>query len=271
MTNTLRITYHYNSGFSIHLGDVLLVFDYWEGAEGSMLIPAARLSTDSLATYRRIYVFVSTSRADHIDDKIYEWQKLGNVRYITSDDVELQPNSQFIHAGQRLETEDGLIIRAFPSTDKGISLLIELDNFSIFYAGNFNLWHWRDQDSLEQIEKAQEDFKNILLQLQNIDVSVAFFPLDPRQGLYFEAGAVQYIMKIKPKFFIPMHFTYNPEVVASFARDYTNDHTKVIAMDEPGASVNIEKLNNGYRAIMLAASNDKFYSEIVRTDSSDEN
>lgn len=77
MTNTLRITYHYNSGFSIHLGDVLLVFDYWEGAEGSMLIPAARLSTDSLATYRRIYVFVSTSRADHIDDKIYEWQKRG--------------------------------------------------------------------------------------------------------------------------------------------------------------------------------------------------
>ena len=39
-------------------------------------------------------------------------------------------------------------------------------------------------------------------------------------------------------------------------------------MDEPGSIVNIEKLDNGYRAIMVAASNDKFYSEIVRTDSS---
>lgn len=271
MTNTLRITYHYNSGFSIHLGDILLVFDYWEGGEDTNLTPVAKLSFDSLATYRRIYVFVSTSRADHLDKKIYEWQSLGNVKYITSADVELQPNSQFIYPGQSLNTEDGFTVRAFPSTDKGISLLIQFDNFSIFYAGNFNLWHWREQDTLEQIEKAQQDFKKILLDLQNIDVSVAFFPLDPRQGLYFEAGAVQYIMKIRPKFFIPMHFLFKPDVVSTFARDYTNEYSKIIAMDEPGSTVNIEKLDNGYRAIMVAANNDKFYSETVRTDSSDAN
>lgn len=268
MINTLRVTYHYNSGFSIHLGDVLLVFDYWEGGEDSDLNPAAKLSAESLATYRRIYAFVSTSRPDHLDNKIYEWQKLGNVRYITSDDVELQPNTQFIHPGQTIDLEEGYKVTAFPSTDKGISLLIQLENFSIFYAGNYNLWHWREQDSLEQIEKAQDDFKRILTNLQDKEVTVAFFPLDPRQGLYFEAGAVQYIMKIRPKFFIPMHFTFDPEVVGTFARDYTNDHSKIIAMDEPGSIVNIEKLDNGYRAIMVATSNDKFYSEIVRTDSS---
>lgn len=269
MTNTMRITYHYNSGFSVHLGNTLLVFDYWEGTEDVALPTMAKLSMDSLATYEKIYVFVSTSRADHIDSVIYDWSSLGNVQYITSDDVELQPNTQYIHVGQTLALDNNITVQAFPSTDKGVSLFIQLENFNIFYAGNFNLWHWREQDTLEQIEKAQEDFKNILVQMQNLDVSVAFFPLDPRQGLYFEAGAVQYIMKIRPKFFIPMHFTFNKDVVDVFARDYSNDYTKVIPMEHPGTIVNIESIENGFRATMIKPNDSSFYSETIMTNSTD--
>lgn len=261
MTNTLRITYHYNSGFSIHLGTTLLIFDYWEGDGDCANL--SKLSMESLGTYERIYVFVTTSRSDHVDSVIYQWQQLNNVKYITSDDVDLQPNTQYIRPGQTIVLEDDIRVKAYPSTDKGVSLMISLANFNIFYAGNFNLWHWREHDTLENIEQAQEDFRRILFELQDKDVSVAFFPLDPRQGLFFEAGAVQYIMKIRPKFFIPMHFTYNPDVVATFARDNTYSHTVILPMEVSGTIANIERIERGFRSTMITPNEALLYTETI--------
>ena len=50
MQKQLKVTYHYNSGFSIRVGSTLLVFDYWEG-EGRRLSEVGRLNPGILSAF----------------------------------------------------------------------------------------------------------------------------------------------------------------------------------------------------------------------------
>ena len=52
----LKVTYHYNSGFSIRVGGILLVFDYWEG-ESRRLSEVGRLNRGILGAYEQVYIF----------------------------------------------------------------------------------------------------------------------------------------------------------------------------------------------------------------------
>ena len=53
-------------------------------------------------------------------------------------------------------------------------------------------------------------------------IDVAFFPVDPRQGSMYDAGAGYFIMTVKPKVFIPMHFQGRPDVALRFCRHRGN-------------------------------------------------
>ena len=61
-------------------------------------------------------------------------------------------------------------------------------------------------------------------------VDLAFFPLDPRQGSMFEAGANFFILSVKPRLLIPMHFWGRAEIAVEFARRARCRETEVLAM-----------------------------------------
>ena len=133
----------------------------------------------------------------------------------------------------------GARIRAYGSTDEGVSFLISVEGKQIFHAGDLNLWHWRDESSVTEIEAAERAFYDCVAPIPKQKIDVAFFPVDPRQGSMYDAGAGYFIMTVKPKFFIPMHFQGRPDVALRFAVTGETPQTRVIALEQPGDHIDL--------------------------------
>lgn len=110
-----------------------------------------------------------------------------------------------------------LTVHAYGSTDEGVSFYVNFAGITLFHAGDLNLWHWRDESSITEIEAAERAFYDCVAPIPKQKIDVAFFPVDPRQGSMYDAGAGYFIMTVKPKFFIPMHFQGRPDVALRFA------------------------------------------------------
>ena len=130
-------------------------------------------------------------------------------------------------------------VTAYDSTDLGVSFLVTAFGMNIFHAGDLNLWHWRQESSLHEIEAAEEAFYKACDPIPADTIDLAMFPVDPRQGMMYDAGANHFIMSKKPRLFIPMHWQERPEVAIDFARRASTQHTEVIAITHAGESATI--------------------------------
>jgi len=214
----MDIYYLCNSGFTLEHGGDALVFDYYRGSLGGpRLAPLARKPSD----YRDIYVFASHAHADHYNPDIFGWvSERRDIRYILSNDIRpsvpagVRDGSRghkliFINEGERVAAGN-LSVRAFGSTDAGVSFCVGLDDGTvIFHAGDFNFWHWRDESSREEIEEARASFDRVLadIKINAEKPDVAFFPVDPRMKTDYHRGAVLFCGAVRPAMLIPMHFS----------------------------------------------------------------
>ena len=55
----------------------------------------------------------------------------------------------------------------------------------------------------------------------------------------YDAGAGYFIMTVKPKFFIPMHFQGRPDVALRFAVTGETPQTRVVALEQPGDHIDL--------------------------------
>lgn len=239
MLKQAKITYHYNSGFSVSVGSTLLVFDYWEG-EGRALSEVGRLNQNILSAYESIYVFVTHGHEDHFDEVIYSWRENLPVQYIVSSDLPIGKRGRRIAPMERIELSRDLTVEAFPSTDLGVSLLVTIYGLRIFHAGDLNMWHWRQESTLREIEAAENAFYAACEPIKKQKIDVCMFPVDPRQGVMYDAGANYFILTMKPRVFIPMHWQDRSEVAIDFARRARNNLTEVVAMTHPGEVVQLK-------------------------------
>ena len=74
----------------------------------------------------------------------------------------------------------------------------------IFHAGDFNWWHWAD-DTPENIALAEKVFKRQAKRFNGVEVDVAFFPVDGGLRDAQEWGAIDFVVRTKPKAFVAMH------------------------------------------------------------------
>lgn len=233
MEKQLKVTYHYNSGFSVRVGSTLLVFDYWEG-EGRRLSEVGRLSKTILSAFEQIYVFVSHAHPDHFSSVIYEWREDLPITYIVSSDMPVGTRGKRIAPLETLTLSHDISVKAFDSTDMGVAFLVRAYGLSIFHAGDLNLWHWRQESTLREIEAAENAFYAACAPLKGEKIDLAMFPVDPRQGMLYDAGANHFILSQKPRIFIPMHWQERPEVAVDFARRAKTTQTEVLALTHPG-------------------------------------
>ncbi|HPJ02127.1 MAG TPA: hypothetical protein PKU80_04750 [Candidatus Limiplasma sp.] len=239
MEKQLKVTYHHNSGFSVQVGSTLLVFDYWEG-ERRQLSSVGQLNTKILSVFEEVYVFVSHVHADHLDPVIYEWrEELPNINYVVSSDLPIGKRGKRIAPLETLELTKDISVSAFDSTDLGVSFLVTAYGMRIFHAGDLNLWHWRQESTLREIEAAEEAFYKACDPIPVDGIDLAMFPVDPRQGMMYDAGANHFILSKKPRLFVPMHWQERPEVAVDFARRASTQHTDVIAITHPGETATI--------------------------------
>lgn len=246
----VNVTYYHHSGFSAALDDVLLVFDYWQGEKMELPVEK-RITPEFLQQFREIYVFVSHEHPDHLDPEVFMWRKIVPVTYVVSSDMPVGTRGKRIAPGDTLRLSDKVTVKAFDSTDLGVSFLVDVCGVKIFHAGDLNFWHWREESTVKEIDDAEEAFRSAVDPITKEDIDLAFFPVDPRQGRLFDAGANYFILSVKPRLMVPMHFWGRAEIAVEFARRSRCRQTEVIAMTRPGEQFRLELDDQGYMTVHL--------------------
>lgn len=201
----MELTYLLNSGFMVKDERILLVFDDAEDPAG--IVNAAYDEGD----FDKLYIFVTHAHFDHFGTHIRAYApKI--TRYIFSTDlrrtkrVKMFPTNKITYIKRYSEWEDDTLkVRTFDSTDVGVSFLVELPSGKkIFHAGDFNWWHWAD-DTPDNIALAEKSFKRQAKRFNGVEIDLAFFPVDGRLGAAQEWGALDFVVRVKPKAFVAMH------------------------------------------------------------------
>ncbi|MBT9157280.1 MAG: hypothetical protein DDT36_00261 [Firmicutes bacterium] len=230
-----KITYLYNSGFALELSNHFLVFDYFIDST-NIVTPA------SIAAHPNPLVLVSHGHQDHYNPTILEWQQYNSsLRYIFSSDIAAEGPS--IHSMSPQETLNlgDVFVRAYGSTDLGVSFLVRAEGLSIFHAGDLNWWHWREESTDSEIDNTERAFLREVEPLRGEHIDIAFFPVDPRLGQDYDAGARKFIELIKPGLLIPMHFGDNFAATRAFAATASTLQTDICAITHRGQSLMYRK------------------------------
>ena len=250
MDRKLTVTYYHHSGFSVAMDDVLLVFDYWTGEHGE-LPEDKRITVDFLKLFRQVYVFISHEHPDHLDPVVFTWRNEAPVTYIVSADMPVGTRGKRMAPGDNLTLSPEVSVKAFDSTDLGVSFLVDIQGVHVFHAGDLNFWHWREESTVKEIEEADDAFRQAVEPIAREKIDLAFFPVDARQGLMYDAGANYFIMCVKPRLLIPMHFWGRAEIAMEFARRSRCRQTEVMALTRYGEQISLDFTDDGYIDVSL--------------------
>lgn len=233
----MRLIYIYHSGFALETESSTIIFDYYQ--DPGSVIPSI-LERDV-----PIYVFSSHFHADHFVPEILTWrEKRQNIHYIFSKDI-LRQKRAFLSDGTYLVKgevyQDDLVkVKAYGSTDSGVSWLVETEGKTIFHAGDLNNWHWADEcppEEARQYEKAYlGELKDIVKDINAVDV--AMFPVDNRLGTDYARGAKQFLDAIHTGLFVPMHFTaggFGPAL--DFKKEAESREARFFSIQREGDSI----------------------------------
>lgn len=189
---------------------------------------------------KNVYVFSSHSHEDHFNPKILDWQKYNsNIQYILSSDIKTDKNKSnynFIREGEEISLHD-IYVKAYGSTDIGISFLVKVDGLTIFHAGDLNWWHWKE-DSLGEQSIAESLFKAHIQKLkEEKPIDIAFFPVDPRLEEFYYIGGEYFAKNIQPSLLIPMHFGDDVDITKQFAKRMNKINIKTVEINYPGQEI----------------------------------
>ena len=93
---------------------------------------------------------------------------------------------------------------------------------------------------MQEIEEADAEFRKAVQPLSKERIDVAFFPVDPRQGTMYEAGANYFILAAKPRILIPMHYFHRADTAVDYARTASCRTTEVIALPGYGDRLRVQ-------------------------------
>lgn len=250
MDRKLTVTYYHHSGFSVAMEDVLLIFDYWTGEQGE-LPQEKRITPEFLRSFRQVYVFISHEHPDHMDPVVFTWRTEAPVTYVVSADMPIGTRGRRMAPGDTLILSPQVTVKAFDSTDLGVSFLVDLCGIKVFHAGDLNFWHWREESTVKEIEEADDAFRQAVEPIAQEEIDLAFFPVDARQGLMYDAGANYFMMCVKPRLLIPMHFWGRAEIATEFARRSRCRQTEVMALTRFGEQIRLDFTEDGYIDVHL--------------------
>lgn len=228
----MRITYISHSCFTVEIADKIILFDYpsptyLEKGANSVLID---IIEDS-----KLIVFFSHGHGDHFDPNIQKiTEKASSVEYILSDDMDqcwgtkLEPKDKF--------NLEGIEVRTFASNDAGLAYLIDVEGKSIYYGGDLAKWDWDDFDGKTRAYMVRV-FEDMLDYLSQIDLDVAFSNVDQRLSSW--GGPLDFLKKVKPRQFVPMHTFGNKKWIDDLIRETEFPAERIFRYSEPGDHVDI--------------------------------
>ena len=193
-----------------------------------------------------LYVLSSHFHPDHFNPEVLKWkEQKPDIKYIFSKDILKRRRAKaddaiYLKKGDAYQDEL-LTIKAFGSTDVGISFLIETEGRRIFHAGDLNNWHWKDESTPQEVAEAEGNYLKELdiIAKETSVMDLVMFPVDPRLGTDFMRGAQQFIDRIKTSVFVPMHFWERPAEVMAFGPYAESKGCRYIVLSVPGEGTDI--------------------------------
>ena len=169
----MELVYIYHSGFAL-LGDgYTVIMDYYRDTEDKQAEAALRrlmneqpeepvvapeqgkVHDELLHRPGKLYVLASRFHPDHFNKEVLDWKtQRPDIIYIFSKDILKHRRAQkedavWLKKGEEYADET-LSVRAFGSTDVGVSFLIEVENKKFFHAGDLNNWHWMEESTEQE-------------------------------------------------------------------------------------------------------------------------
>jgi len=244
----MEIYYLHNSAFAVLIENTTIIFDYYNDKPvgDSRKLENGVVCDDALLLNQHTYVLSSHSHYDHFSKGVLDWKTINSsISYILDsgimekDQMEY-PEIAFMNEGDIFD--DGHIwIKAYGSTDIGISFLVRVEGYTMFHAGDLNFWHWENEADADFIASEEQKFLNKLEPIiaDDYNINIMFFPVDYRMGDNGHAGAVKMIEIFEPQMFIPMHFHEEYRRIKTFKENFETKHTKIWHINKRGDALHL--------------------------------
>ncbi len=228
--------YHSGTAFFSPINNNLHIFDFSRQKDSKF--PGSWLNNYQITS---TFIYVTHGHSDHFNQEIFSWgNKLPETTYILSTDVKNKTKKNakqsksfnFMQPGDNLKLSN-IEIRAYGSTDEGVSFLVKNSHFSTFHSGDLNWWAWKSFSEKERKREARE-YKQIINKLKDKNIDLAFVPVDPRlEENYYLAGKY-FLENIEPKIMIPIHMGSDYSAAAKFIENHGKRSTHIPEINEPG-------------------------------------
>lgn len=241
-----KVTFLDNSGFMVETDNDIIVFDYYKDPAHAV-VKALEHNRE-----KAVLFLVSHNHPDHFNTDIFNLAQNHRRIYVLSNDIpsqEVHDNMpvDWMSAGDVIDgIFDGISIKAYGSTDAGVSYLVTLpDGKTLFHAGDLNYWHWENESSEREIERAHNAFSVIVNRIasEHPAIDVVFFPVDVRLGANCAAGAEQFLTTIAVGDFFPMHFKGSYEQACDFGAyripTPVAQRTRLHCLHKPGQDIEL--------------------------------
>lgn len=236
----MRLTYIYHSGYLIESQEFTIIIDFYKDLSHQNLIEKVLAKKDT-----SLYILSTHSHHDHFNPQILKWkEKREDITYIFSSDIldngMTQKKDAVYLKKEDIFQDKSLKIKAYGSTDLGVSFLIEGGGKTIFHAGDLNNWHWNEESTEDEIKEAEDFYLSELgtLAREVSHINLAIFPIDPRLGKDYMKGAEQFIDTIKTDIFVPMHFGEAYAKANAFEKYAEQKGVKFVGWHDKGESIN---------------------------------
>lgn len=246
----IEVTYIDHSGFMVETTEATLIFDAVNGN-----IPEIKRD-------KSLYVFASHAHGDHYTSRIFSWFDGGDGRprgeFFLGDDrdvtikrdvipEEIRPLCHLMEGySEKRIVIDGsdsfMLVETLQSTDAGVAFLVEIEDKTIFHAGDLAWWDWTldggDYDpklAEEEAREAESLFKKCIEPLRGRHIDVAMLPLDPRLGGTTDWTIEAYDEICEIDHIFPMHQWGRYEVTIDFIRKHPDLKDRVMNITGRGA------------------------------------
>ena len=235
----MKLYYIFHSCFMLEAEQCVIIFDYWKDS------PDGDVKHMLEHTDKRVYFMASHFHEDHFNPEIFSLNvPNGQKRIILSRDIVRRRRAKETDADVLLRrgdtySDDMISVKAFGSTDAGVSFMVETDGKKVFHAGDLNNWHWADESTPQEIKKREGDFLAILNDIRKecTAFDLVMFPVDPRLGSDFARGARQWLQYIPTRYFAPMHFPPARERAMTFGPEAERMQTRFLYIQEEGEAI----------------------------------
>lgn len=242
----MKLTYIFHSGFAIETENLTIIIDYYK--DSSEDAQKGVVHSKLLKNPGQLYILSTHSHHDHFNPEILEWkEKRNDIKYIFSKDIldnkKAKPDDAVYLDKGDIYQDENLSIRAFGSTDLGVSYLIKMNGKIIFHAGDLNNWHWNSESTEQEVKEAEDFYQRELSFLsENVKhIDLVMFPVDPRLGKDYMKGAEQFIAAICTDIFVPMHFGMQYEKANAFGSLAEKYKCRFIELNKKGESFDLRK------------------------------